>query len=172
MCRVQIYFYETCKCRRSMIHLCDKIQDRKPCPYPEPSLKDVRHDKVRCPYHEYLCRNHYEVSAPKFVGRIISSSGRINESADAERQEQEWCQDCNTATYNANPACQTCSQAVVWYFSPVEECAGRLTVDKNGIMRRYAMDGIDEAVKRVPLSTICPRPPPPMPMQPGARPYQ
>lgn len=149
------------------MHLCDKIQDYKPCPSPEPSLKDVRHDEARCPYHKYCYHRPDDVSVPTFVGRIISSSGRINESADAERPGQERCQDCDTTTYNANSGCQACSKAEVWYFSPMEECAGRLTVDKNGVMRRHAMDGIDETVKKVPLSTICPRPPPFMPMLPG-----
>lgn len=155
-----------------MIHLCDKIQNYKPCHNPEPSTKEVRHDEPRCPYHKYRYHKLDDISVPKFVGRIVSSSGRINESADAERQEQEWCQYCDTTTYDANSGCQERSNVGVWYFSPMEECAGRVTVDKNGITRRYAMDGIDEAVKKVPLSTICPRPPPPMSMPPGTRSYQ
>lgn len=168
MCRIQIYFYKTCNCHRSMIHLCDMIQDCKPCPRPKPSLQDAQHDNSRCPYHEYLYRNHDEMSVPKFVGKIVSSSGRINESADAERQEHEQSHICETDESNANLGLQACSKPVVWYFSPIEECAGRVTVDKDGITRRYAMDGIDEVVKKVPLSTICPRPPaPPMPMPPG-----
>lgn len=163
MCKVQIYFYKTCKCRRSMIHLCDKIQEYKPCPHPELSLKDVQHDNPRCPYHGCIYQTHGDITAPNFVGKIISSSGRMNESADAERREHEQCQNCETKDRNMTSGCEKCSKVVVWYFSPIEECAGRVTVDKDGIIRRYAMDGIDEAVKKVPLSTICPRPPPPPP---------
>uniref|UniRef100_A0A093UVA9 A-kinase anchor protein 6 n=1 Tax=Talaromyces marneffei PM1 TaxID=1077442 RepID=A0A093UVA9_TALMA len=167
MCKTQVYFYETCKCRRSMIHLCDDTQEYKPCHNPEPSLQDVRHRDLRCPYHRYLYQNPDTVSVPKSKGRIISTSGRTNESADAERQEQEWCHGCDTMTRDASSGCQAYSQVVVWYFSTVEECAGRVTVGKHGIKRRHAMDGVDVAVKKVPLSTICPRPPP-MPKPTGA----
>lgn len=167
MCKTQIYLYETCKCRRSMIHLCDKTQDYKPCPKPEPSLHDTLHDERRCPYHEYVHQNLEPVSDTEPPGMIISSSGRINESADAERQGYEQCLNCETKNQNAIAGCQACSRVEIWYFSPMEECAGRLTVDKDGVTRRYGMDGIDEAVKKVPLSTICPRPPPLVPMPPG-----
>jgi hypothetical protein len=97
------------------------------------------------------------------VGRIISSSGRINKYADAERLEQKHYQECDITKCNAISGCQECSNVVVWYFSPMEECAGRVTIGKDRVERRYAVDGIDEAVKKAPLSTICPRPPPPMP---------
>lgn len=86
----------------------------------------------------------------------------MNESADAERDDHEQCRNCNPKDRNITTVCEQCSKVVVWYFSPIEECAGRVTVDKDGIIRRYAMDGIDEAVKKMPLSTICPRPPLPM----------
>lgn len=168
MCRTQIYFYETCKCRRGAIHLCDDTQDHTPCPNLRPSLQEVRHDDLRCLYHEHLYQNPNEVSDPASVGRIISSSGRINKSADAEKREQNQCQGCDTTKCNTISGCQTCSNVVVWYFSPMEECAGRVTIGKDGVERRYATDGIDRAVKKVPLSTICPRPPPPMSKSTGA----
>lgn len=90
----------------------------------------------------------------------MSSSGHVNESADAESHDPERCPECDIKKHNANPGCEACSKVLVFYFSPMEECAGRITVDKDGIMRRFAMDGVDVAVKTVPLSTICPRPPP------------
>jgi hypothetical protein len=150
-----------------MIHLCNTTEDYKPCANLKPYWQDVQHDDARCPYHKYLDQNLEDVSVPKSRGRIISSSGRINEAADAERQEHEQCRNCETMGTDAASGCEMCTIVVVWYFSPIEECAGRVTVDKNGIMRRYAMDGVDEAVRKVTRPTICPRPLPPMRMPSG-----
>lgn len=144
-----------------MIHLCEKVQEYKPCPEQESSPQYVTHNKKLCPYHDYLYHNPESTFVPKTVGKITSTTGACNSSADAERRDHEGHNQDLLET-NGSRICETCLGYAVYYFSPMEECAGRITIDRDGKIGRYGLDAIDEAVETVAISTIFPPPPPPM----------
>lgn len=144
MCQTAVYFHQGCQCFRSMLHLCGNAQDCQPCPRSK-TLLPSQYQKILCPYHNYLHLNPGTLSVPGHVGRIISSSGFINSSADAERKE----------------SLQDRTNVVIFYFLPIEECAGRMTIGSDGSSGRYAMDGIDVPVDKIPFSEISPIPTPP-----------
>lgn len=153
MCNYQIYIHRLCDCRRSILHLCSKTLNYTPCPRPEPPHDDKYHQSSRCPYHEYRYQHPESKKVPESVGRIISNSGNVNESADAERM----------SVHGTNSKEEPAIYLIVFYFSPMEECAGRVTMDEDGILRRFSLEGIEIAVKKVKLSEVwgIPKPPPP-----------